>query len=84
MATLRALPKGQSIEFSRLRTIVGTTDGNLGAHLSTLEKADYIVVTKEFTEKKPRSLIAMTNVGKRAFDAHVAYLRDILDGRQLT
>jgi Winged helix DNA-binding domain len=40
MAALNALaPKQTSIEFTRLKTLVGATDGNLGAHLETLEKA---------------------------------------------
>lgn len=84
MSTLRALPPRQQIEFARLRTIVGATDGNLGAHLATLEKAGYIAVTKEYTDRKPRSLIAMTNAGKQAFDSHVEFLSDILDGHNPT
>jgi hypothetical protein len=31
-----ALPHADKIEFTRLRAILGATDGNLGAHLTTL------------------------------------------------
>ena len=41
MATLNALAEGKQVEFTRLRSIVGATDGNLGAHLVTLENAGY-------------------------------------------
>ena len=83
MAALNALPGGEAIEFTRLRAIVGATDGNLGAHLTTLEDAAYVAIAKDFVGKKPRTRIAMTRDGRRAFARHVAYLRDILDGEAI-
>lgn len=67
------------LEFVRLKDIVGATDGNLGAHLATLEKAGYIAVEKDFNGKKPRTRVALTKNGRRAFAQHVAYLREVLD-----
>lgn len=78
MATLKALPSGEQMEFVRLRRIVDATEGNLGAHIGTLEKAGYIVVEKDFAGKKPRTRVAMSATGRSAFDAHVAYLSSIL------
>lgn len=83
MAALNALPGGEAIEFTRLRAIVGATDGNLGAHLATLEDAAYVAIAKDFVGKKPRTRITMTRDGRRAFARHVAYLRDILDGEAI-
>lgn len=80
MATLNALRDGERIEFTRLKAILQATDGNLGAHLVTLENAGYIAVEKDFVARKPRTRVAMTRAGRRAFAQHVAYLRDILDG----
>ena len=37
MAALKALPRGERLEFVRLRAIVNATEGNLGAHIGTLE-----------------------------------------------
>ena len=81
MAALKALPPGEAIEFVRLKTIVQATEGNLGAHLTTLENAGYITIKKDFAGKKPRTRIAVTRGGRNAFDRHVVYLRSILDGR---
>ena len=78
MAALKALPHGERLEFVRLRAIVDATEGNLGAHIGTLEKAAYIVVEKDFLGKKPRTRIAISASGRVAFDQHVAYLRAIL------
>ena len=80
MATLRALPAGERVEFTRLRSIVEATEGNLGAHLTVLEHAGYVDVEKDFVGRKPRTRIAMTRAGRRAFDGYVAYLRDLLNG----
>jgi DNA-binding MarR family transcriptional regulator len=80
MAALNALSPRESVEFTRLKSIVAATDGNLGAHLATLEQAGYIKVEKDFVGKKPRPRVAMTREGRKALIHHVAYLRDILEG----
>jgi DNA-binding MarR family transcriptional regulator len=79
MSALNALARTDALEFTRLKAITAATDGNLGAHLATLENAGYVKVSKEFVGKKPRTSVAMTATGRRAFEAHVAFLRDILD-----
>lgn len=82
MAALNALPAGEQIEFTRLKAIVQATDGNLGAHLVTLENANYVAIKKDFVAKKSRTRVAMTRGGRKAFAEHVAYLRGILDARE--
>lgn len=80
MAALNALaPRSAAIEFTRLKALVGATDGNLGAHLETLEKAGYILIEKRFEQRKPQTRVRMNPEGRRAFAEHVAYLREILD-----
>ena len=78
MAALHAEPGAGALEFSQLKAIVQATDGNLGSHLTTLEKAGYIAVAKDFAGKKPRTRIAITPLGASAFRKHVDYLRDVL------
>ena len=79
MAALNVLRPDAALEFVRLKTLVEATDGNLGAHLETLEKAGYIEIEKRFERKRPQSRIKATPAGRRAFAEHVAYLREILD-----
>jgi DNA-binding PadR family transcriptional regulator len=43
------------------------TPGNLSAHLSKLEEAGYVEVTKEFIERKPHTALALTKAGRAAF-----------------
>jgi DNA-binding MarR family transcriptional regulator len=78
MAALKPLPTGEQIEFVRLRKIVDATEGNLGAHIQTLEQAGYVAVEKDFADNRPRTRIKLTRQGRRAFETYVAYLRDII------
>ncbi len=80
MAALHGLASRESMNFTRLKSVVEATDGNLGAHLAKLEDVGYIAVEKDFVDKKPRTRVALTREGRRALASHVAYLRDILDG----
>ena len=80
MAALNALPGAHAIEFPRLKSIVEATDGNLGAHIATLETAGYVATEKDFIGRKPRTRITMTLAGKRAFARHIEFLRDIIEG----
>ena len=79
MATLNALRGGTRMEFTELRKLLGVTDGNLGTHLTALEKAGYLMVEKLFLGKKPHTRLTLTREGRRAFESHVQYLRDIID-----
>ena len=79
MAALKGLALGEQIEFVRLKALVDATEGNLGAHIQTLEQAGYVAVEKDFVGKKPRTRVSLTRDGRRAFDDYIAYLRDIVD-----
>lgn len=78
MAALNELAPYQEVDFTFLRKKLGLTDGNLGAHLLTLEEAGYLKVKKTFINRRPKTFLAMTAEGRRAFDAHVAALTAII------
>ncbi len=80
MAALKVLPEGEMLEFVRLKAVAGATEGNLGAHIATLEEAGYAAVVKDFNGKRPRTRVSLTREGRRAFEAYVAYLKDIIEG----
>jgi DNA-binding MarR family transcriptional regulator len=80
MAALYAERGAEPVEFSRLKAITQATDGNLGSHLTTLEKAGYVEISKDFVGKRPRTRVAVTPVGLKAFRRHVDYLRAVVDG----
>jgi DNA-binding MarR family transcriptional regulator len=79
MAALCGLGPAEQVDFGFLKNKLELTDGNLGAHLVTLEENGYIDVEKTFVGKKPKTFVAVTKAGRRAFDGHVAALRLILE-----
>jgi DNA-binding MarR family transcriptional regulator len=84
VAALKPLPENEQLEFVRLKAIVGATEGNLGAHITTLEEAGYVEVEKDFVGKKPRTRVRLSKAGRRAFEAYIAYLRDIIESGSAT
>ena len=78
-ATLNALSQGEMLEFGRLKAIMNATDGNMGTHLTALEKAGYIEVVKDFVGKKPRTRVTLSPAGRTAFKRHVAFLKALID-----
>ena len=79
MAVLNSLPAREPTDFTQLRVSVQATDGNLGAHLATLERAGYVAIHKDFVGKRPRTRLSITAAGRGAFARHVAYLREVID-----
>ena len=77
MSALMALEQGAQIDFSSLGHTLELTDGNLGAHLQTLEAACYIRIDKSFIQRKPRTHVSLTNKGRAKFEEHVEALRAI-------
>ena len=57
MSSLNVLGRNDWLEFARLKSILETTDGNLGAHLETLSKAGYITIEKRFEGKRPQTRV---------------------------
>lgn len=79
MAALHAAREDDPVEFNRLKALVEATDGNLSTHLSTLETAGYLSIEKDFVGKKPRTRVAISASGAKAFRDHTAYLREIIE-----
>ena len=81
MAALVALEAGNEVDFTYLRALLEVTDGNLGAHLRKLEEVGFISVNKTFVDRKPRTFVGVTGIGRDIFREHVAALEAILKGK---
>ena len=67
------------LDFSELKEVTGATDGNLGAHILTLEKAGYVRVEKSFVGRKPNTAVHIEEAGRIAFARHAAALNALLN-----
>ncbi|MFW9832627.1 MAG: winged helix-turn-helix domain-containing protein [Candidatus Thorarchaeota archaeon] len=57
----------EEADFIFLMRQTGLTWGNLSSHMSKLEAAEYIEVRKEFLDKKPHTILKLTEKGRNAF-----------------
>lgn len=56
-----------SIDFVYLKRVTGMSWGNLSTHLTKLEQGGYISLRKSFQDKKPNTMIQLTDEGRQAF-----------------
>ncbi len=57
-------------DFVYLRRATEMTAGNLSTHLSKLEGAGYVKITKSFAGKKPKTTCRLTAKGRKAFEEY--------------
>ena len=65
-------------DFVTLKELLDVTDGNLASHAKALEKAEYILVEKQFIGRKPNTRYSATRSGKLAFRKHIDALENII------
>ncbi len=68
-----------SVDFKRLKELLGVTDGNLASHIKALESEDYILITKQFVGKKPNTQYQVTKTGRDAFKKHLDALEQLIN-----
>jgi DNA-binding transcriptional ArsR family regulator len=76
--TLATLPLGDRITFPRLQQLLDMTAGNLTTHLRKLEDAGYVEITKAHRGRSPVTYVALTRVGRRAYEDYLAALHALL------
>jgi len=76
LATLHAV---ETADFLFVERQTGLTRGNLSAHMSKLEAAGYITVTKEFVDRIPRTLLRITAEGRTALLNYTNGMKQVLN-----
>lgn len=79
MTTLNALPEGDQLGFPSLKDLLDMTAGNLSVHLTKLEDAGYIEITKTHRGRTPATYVALTRRGRLAFEEYTIAIRALLD-----
>ncbi|HKX61293.1 MAG TPA: transcriptional regulator [Verrucomicrobiae bacterium] len=78
LAIMSLLAASPQLSFTEMRNTLGMTDGNITAHIRTLQEAGYISVTKEFKSGRPLTTYALTTKGRQAFTTYINLLEQIV------
>lgn len=63
-------------DFVYLANRTGFTSGNISSHMTKLEAAGYVEVSKAFVGKRPRTTYRLNKAGRAAFESY----RDSVQG----
>ena len=69
----------ESADFLFLQRQTGLTWGNISSHLRKLENAGYVVVEKEFIDKKPHTTLKLTDKGRKAFKEYRKNMKQVFE-----
>ena len=78
LAIVSALAVNESLTFNELKRLLDTTDGNLSVHARRLEEADYIVCTKSFEGRVPRTVYRLSGEGRRALGRYLDHMEALI------
>jgi DNA-binding MarR family transcriptional regulator len=78
LAIVTALSVNPALSFTELKAITQTTDGNLSVHARKLEEGGYVLCTKGFEGRLPRTEFSLTDAGRRAFKKYLDHMEAII------
>lgn len=78
LQVISVLAANDSYEFTALKELLDTTDGNLATHLKALEKEKYISISKSFIDRKPNTRYKITERGRSAFKRHLDAMEELI------
>ncbi len=79
LAIMAQLYVVEKADFLFLLPQTGLTTGNLSRHISKLEEADYVKVEKEFVNKKPHTILQLTEEGRAVFGKYIENMKTIME-----
>ena len=78
LAMVGALAARDRLSFAELKAILKTTDGNVSAHARRLEEAGYVVSSKRFEGRVPRTEYQLTEAGRAALNAYLDHMERLI------
>jgi DNA-binding HxlR family transcriptional regulator len=78
LGIMSALAMNEQLSFNELKSLFDVSDGNLSAHARKLEEAGYVVCTKSFEARRPKSEYRITQVGKKALLRYLEHIEAVI------
>ncbi len=68
----------KGLPFGELKQLCALTDGNLNRHLTVLEEAKLIVISKGALHNRPQTLCRITPLGRKRYIEYLAVLEQVV------
>jgi DNA-binding MarR family transcriptional regulator len=78
LGIVSALAVNDTLTFTDLKSLMGTSDGNLSVHARKLEDAGYIACTKSFDGRVPRTEYRITPSGRAALERYLDHMEALI------
>ena len=78
LGIVSALAVNRSLTFNELKAMLKTTDGNLSVHARKLEEADYIICTKSFDGRLPKTEYRLAPAGRKALERYLNHMEALI------
>jgi DNA-binding HxlR family transcriptional regulator len=78
LSIVSALAVNESLSFAELKELLKTTDGNLSVHARKLEEARYVVCTKSFDGRVPKTEYRLTAAGRKALVRYLEHMEALI------
>lgn len=78
LGIVSALAVNRSLTFNELKALLKTTDGNLSVHARKLEESDYIVCTKSFDGRLPKTEYRLAAAGRKALERYLDHMEALI------
>ena len=69
----------EEADFVWLANRTGFSSGKISSHMTKLDAAGYVDITKEFVDRRPRTTYKLTKKGREAFERYRASIEDLLN-----
>ena len=69
------------VSFTQLLEATKTTNGNLSTHLRILEDHGYVIVTKTFENRRPKSIYTLSEQGLNSFLDYLDMLQQFMNAQ---
>jgi DNA-binding HxlR family transcriptional regulator len=78
LGIISALAAREALTFSELKRLLEASDGNLSVHARKLEEANYVVCTKSFNGRVPRTEYRITAAGRKVLERYLDQMEQII------
>jgi DNA-binding MarR family transcriptional regulator len=78
LGIMSALAVRSEVTFNELKSLFDVSDGNLSAHARKLEEAKYLISSKSFEARRPKTVYRITPKGRQALNRYLDHVEAVI------